>query len=307
MYSWQKWLALFCSALVVSVAFAQPGGSTPSPTAAEDQSFYLDRPVVHPEALSGVWEAADGEGGAVGIQLHLTTTLPGDADPPIWTPQSWQHLELGVFERKGPGLTFGEASWFSDSRRGGGLTFNNGRLQVHSVPKLKDLPSVDLDLVEERDGCWHGQFHRAAFNAIVALCRPTPGARVAPSRLAGTWFQTSGAGWECVHIAQTGPGTFIGWSDALMIPGLVRFAPSVPGPHTLFERFGSLERVERNSTGEVSIVFGAYNPLCCSHEFDGRLSADGSQLRGNQFSRPATFTKMRGDSCVDPAALRARR
>jgi hypothetical protein len=47
------------------------------------------RELVHLEALSGVWEASDGRGGAVGILLELTTSLSGDADPPVWTPQGW--------------------------------------------------------------------------------------------------------------------------------------------------------------------------------------------------------------------------
>ncbi|HLJ79325.1 MAG TPA: hypothetical protein VKT75_18050 [Acidobacteriaceae bacterium] len=300
--SHRKLVLLACGVIATGV-LAQSNGSAPHETPAEDQSFYQGRPVVHPERLSGVWEASDGEGGVVGIQLELATTLPGDADPPIWTPQDWEHLELGVFQRKGPDLTFGEASWFSDSRRGGGLTFNDARLQLHSLPTPNYLPSIDLDLVEERDGCWHGQFHRGAFNSVVALCRPSPGPDVARSPLVGTWFE---APMTCIHIAQTGRGTFIGWTDALMIPGNVRFATSIPAPHMLFERFGFLQKVERSDTGEVSVVFGAYSGGCCSHEFDGKLSADGSKIQGNHFSRPATLTKMRGDSCVDSAALRRR-
>jgi hypothetical protein len=63
-----------------------------------DRSFNLNQPVDDPEAISGAWEATDGHGGAVGIHLHLATTAPSDADPPVWTPQCWQDLELGVFQ-----------------------------------------------------------------------------------------------------------------------------------------------------------------------------------------------------------------
>jgi hypothetical protein len=57
-----------------------------------------------PEALSGVWEAPDGQGGAVGIHLNPTTIVSDDVDPPAWTPQSWQNLNFGVFQRRGSAL-----------------------------------------------------------------------------------------------------------------------------------------------------------------------------------------------------------
>lgn len=298
---------MLATGLLAPGVFGQ--ASVPPQASAEDQSFYLDQPVVHPEALSGVWETSDGEGGVVGIRLRLMTTLPDDAEPPVWSPQSWQHLEVDVFERKGGEPDFGEAKSFSDSIRGGRVTFNNQRLQLHSVSAWKNAPSIDLDVVEQADGCWHGQFHRGAFDSVVALCRPTPGSGVARSPLVGTWFERPST---CIHIAQTGPATFTGWSDSLMIPGRVSFAATVPGPHQLFEDFGSLAKVEVGSDGEVSLVFGAYGGICCPYPFTGRLSSDGATLQGefpsgpNQSPRAATFIKMRGDSCVEPAALRRR-
>lgn len=254
-----------------------------------------------------MWETPDGEGGAVGIRLRLMTTLSADIVPPQWTPQSWQHLEVEVFRRKESGPGFGDANAFSDSVRGGSVTFNDRRLQLHFVSTYRDAYSTDLDLTEQPDGCWHGQFHRGAFNSVVALCRPTPGPGLVRSPLVGTWFEGQST---CIHIAQNGPGTFAGWSDTIAIPGRVQFAPGVPGPHQLFEDFGSYAKVDLDDTGKVSLVFGTYGGMCCPLEFDGRLSADGSALRGaflsgpNQSPRAATFTRMRGDSCVDPAAVR---
>jgi len=40
------------------------------------KSFYSGRTLSAPETLSGAWEADDGQWGAVGIELTLTTSLP---------------------------------------------------------------------------------------------------------------------------------------------------------------------------------------------------------------------------------------
>src|ERR1700722_1278485 len=68
-------------------------------TSSKDRSFYLGQQVIHPESFSGIWETSDGHGGTVGIHLILATSLPPSASS--WTPQSWEMLQLGVFQRKG--------------------------------------------------------------------------------------------------------------------------------------------------------------------------------------------------------------
>ena len=299
-------LSLVASTVLGTGAWAQ-SVTTPPQRPPEDRSFYEGRPVVHPEALSGIWEAPDGRGGAVGIHLELTTTLSGDADPPRWTPQAWENLGVAVFDRSGPDLDHGEENSFSDSSRGGGLRFENGRLTLHFVSRRHEPDAVDLDLELQSDGCWHGRFHRNEFDTAVALCRPAPPAEVTPSPLIGTWDDRSGT--RCVHMAQTGRGTFTAWSDSLMVPGRMVFAPNVPGPHLLYERYGSRTKVEAEGNGSVALVFGAYSGICCSQEFNGSLSADGRRLEGsyapgpNQTPVQESFTKMPGGSCVDPGAL----
>ena len=212
----------------------------------EDRSFYLNQPILHPEALSGIWETPSGNGGAVGIHLQLATKLPDDSRIP-WTPQAWQHLVIGVFERKTTDEAFGDMNGFSDSKRGGGVTYKDGRLVLHE----KDPVAVDLDLSLQANGCWHGRFHRNSFDRVVSLCRPIPSHPIRLSPLVGAWSKTSGFGMQCVHIAQTGRGTFTGWSDSLQIPGKVRYSPTIPGPHQLYEHYGSLVKVERFSNGIV--------------------------------------------------------
>jgi len=302
-------LALLLAALVTPGFWPQSSVTTGAEANPGDRSFYLDQPVGHPEALSGIWEASNGQGGAVGIHMVLMTNVSGDADPPAWTPQKWQHLEFGVFQRKGPEMAFGEEGFFADDPRGGSVTLQNGRLRLHFISTWKDTPSVDLDLMRQEGDCWHGRFHRGSFDSVVTLCRPTPGSEVRQSPLVGTWAQFTGLGSGCIHIAQIGRDTFAGWSDSLEIPGKVIFGNNIPGPHWLFQEFGTLARVHMNEDGEVSLELGAYNPMCCSRTFKGHLSTDGNMIVGdfppgtNQSPHAAVWTKMAEDSCVDPATL----
>jgi hypothetical protein len=300
-------LGLFAIGLLASSSYAQSSAAATLPeTPPEDRSFYLNQPVDHPEALSGVWETSNGHGGAVGIHIELMTSVSDDADPPAWTPQLWQHLELGVFERKGPELVFGEEGYFADDLRGGGVTLKNGRLQLHFVSRWEDTPSVDLDLLHQPDDCWRGRFHRGGFDSVVTLCRPTPDSTVTPSPLVGTWSSDYGG---CIHIFESEPGTFTGWSDALQIPGRTIYGRSEPEPHGLLEAYGDLAKVNLDDSGEVSLEFNAYSGFCCSQLLKGKLSADGSTIQGrfatglNQFPHTAKWTKMPGDSCVKPSTL----
>ena len=288
---------LFALSLLVQTSLSQSSAIAQFSETEEDRSFYLNQPVLHPEALSGVWETPSGDGGAVGIHLQLAAKLPDDSRIP-WTPQAWQHLEVGIFERKTMDGAFGDSNGFSDSKRGGGVSYKDGRLVLHDIWLGKDPLAVDLDLSLQANGCWHGRFHRNSFDRVVSLCRPTPSHPIRPSPLVGTWSQTSGFGRQCVHIAQTSPGTFTGWTDSLQIPGKVLYSPTIPGPHQLYEHYGSLVKVERFSDGIVQVGFGAYSAICCPHDFLGKLNADDSMLRGNLDSAAVTFARTRGDSCV---------
>src|SRR5690242_1049389 len=130
---------------VLSVsAPAQTEPSAEAGTPEGDRGFHLNRPVDDPESLSGVWEAPDNNSGAVGIHLRLGTTVSGDADPPVWIPQLWQFLEVGIFQRRGAEFVFGEEDFFSDSPRGGVVTLENEHLQLHFAAVIKTDLSIDL-------------------------------------------------------------------------------------------------------------------------------------------------------------------
>ncbi len=207
-------LSLFAAILLILPARSQSTVMTGSEIPSGDRSFYLDQPIDHPEALSGIWETPDGNGGAFGIHLQLMTTVPADADPPLWTPQSWQPLEVDVFQRKGSEIASGDENSFADSVRGGSVRLSGGRLALHFPSSATGLMSIDLDLLHQSDDCWHGRFHRGNVDSVVTLCRPTPGPSIASNALVGTWSTNRG----CIHTFQTGPGTFTGWSDTLQIP-----------------------------------------------------------------------------------------
>ena len=290
-------IMLFALSLLAQTGLSQSSAMAKLSETDEDRSFYLNQPILHPEALSGIWETPSDNGGAVGIHLQLSTRLPDDSRIP-WTPQAWQHLVIAVFERKTTDEAFGDMNGFSDSKRGGGVSYKDGRLVLHDVWFAKDLLTIDLDLRLQANGCWHGRFHRNSFDRVVSLCRPTPSRSFPLNPLVGTWSRTNGLGEDCLHIVQTGPDKFAGWSDSLQIPGKVGYAPTIPGPHQLYENYGSLVKVERFSNGFARITFGAYSAICCPHAFLGKLNAGDSMLEGNFDSANATFARTSGDSCV---------
>lgn len=141
----------------------------------------------------------------------------------------------------------------------------------------------------------------------MTLCRPLPGPGVAVSPFVGTWFNSSVLGDTCVHIAQAGPATFVGWSDWLQFPGRANYAYGVSKPLEFTEIFGSLDGVKLVGGRVINVGFGNYVGICaglCKYSFVGRLSADGSKLRGN-FGGYAgeTFRKMPGESCELPMSV----
>lgn len=310
-------LILGCFAII---AHAQSSVGVGRKTFRGDGNLRFGRAVENPEALSGVWETSGGQSGAVGIHLELTTSASARLDPPARTPQTWQHLSLGVFERKGTEIVVGEENFFEDNAPVAPVMLENGHLQLHYVMPEADVPGakrlakflgieepsgVDLDLIYGSDDCWRGRFHRGRFDSQVTLCRPAPEPGTAPDSLVGTWSIRWLGGRDCIHIFEISPDAFIAWSDSLQVPGGRMFWPM------LYEKYGVLAKAHRAKDGEVSLELGAYSPLCCSQTFTGRLSTDRSSLSGaflpspNHIPHAAQWTRAAGDSCVGPAAARS--
>ena len=138
-----------------------------------------------PEELSGIWEAPDGTGGAVGLNLMLTTTDPSDVTSLTGVMQSWDRLTVGLYQRSGPTLVSGEASWFEDSPRGGGVVYEDGRLRLR-------LPRFDVDLRRSAEDQWVGRLHRKSFDANVTLKRPEMQSSGRAAWYVGTWKNSDG-------------------------------------------------------------------------------------------------------------------
>ena len=217
-----RWLVALVCSLIVWHGSAQNKPALAQPPAQQDQnrSFYAGALVTHPEELSGIWEAPDGHGGAIGLHLSLSTTAPADATTLVGAKQSWLSLGVGIYQRSGPVIQVGEENYFDDSPRGGSVRYDSDRMTLHA-------PEFDLDLRHNQRNEWTGRFHRKGFDSQVTLIRPGKGGGRKDTWPIGTWKK---AGWgpTCLHIAETAPGQFIGWSDTLLAWGAVKSSPNIP-------------------------------------------------------------------------------
>ena len=55
----------------------------------------------HPEELAGRWEASDGQGGQIGMNILISTTVPGSATDLIGVPQTLESFQIGLYQRSG--------------------------------------------------------------------------------------------------------------------------------------------------------------------------------------------------------------
>jgi hypothetical protein len=272
----------------------------------DDKSFYLDQPVLHPEEISGVWEAPDGHGGAIGINLLLHTTVPGDAATLAGVSQSWQSLEVGLYQRTGAALVFGDENFFGDSLRGGSVRYKDGRLTLTSS-------KFDLDLVRINRDTWSGRLHRFGFDSTVTLTRSTqPHSKARPS-FVGIWKTGEPPFAGCIHIAEQASDALIGWEDSLTTPGAVRYGNSVHPSTYPGEHYGEMLKLSPTEDGNLSIESNAIGGLCCAHLFYATLSSDGTVMKANSPAGPnqsphrTEWEKMPGDTCiVTPANLPSR-
>jgi hypothetical protein len=283
-----------------------PLGKQPQHSSAQerqDRSFYLGTPVTHPEDLSGLWEAPDGHGGAIGIHLLLDTTAPVDANTLTGVTQSWLGLQLGIYQRSGAELRPGDENFFSDSPRGGSLRYEGGRLTLHA-------PGYDLDLhriAEGNEDKWSGRFHRGDIDSVVTLARPMLRPQSKNTWFLGTWKGAAGPQVTCLHIAQASPPALLAWSDSLVAWGAARFAPHVAKPPYSWEHYGDLVKIQPAENGALWVELGAYSAICCSHRFHATSADNGKAMKSdwpagpNQSPHKSRWTKMSGNSCIAPA------
>jgi hypothetical protein len=279
-----------------------------------DRSSYLGRQVTNPEALSGFWETSNGHGGAVGIHLLLMTTVltegwysAGDA------PQSWEHLNLDVYERRGAKTGPDEDNGFSDSPRGGNVSFRGGHLKLQFPSTLPSDPSIDVDLILQPDDTWVGRLHRGGFDSHVVLSRP--GASLPPNPLVGTWIAGRGvhlAYLACAHIAQRAPNEFIGWTSSIprALGASNMTIPGLPKPKTQYLSYGRPIGIKLEDGGKILFDPNDGNGVCCGQTFMGKLTADGKFIQGSRWgtesAQDASLRKIQGDSCIIANAVESK-
>jgi hypothetical protein len=277
-------------------ARSQSGADSHSPQ--QDRSFYLGTPITQPEDLSGLWEAADGRGGAIGIHLVLDATAPVEVTTLVGVQQKWLGLQVGLYRRAKAEIQIGDENLFSDSPRGGSLRYEDSRLTLHA-------PGYDLDLHRIPGDQWTGRFHREDFDAVVTLARPMLQTTSKGAWFLGTWRNTSSPQTSCLHIAQS-PTAFLAWSDTLLAWGDIRFAPQIPKPPYAWEHYGDLVKIQPARNGNLSIELGAYNATCCSRSFVATPADRGNTMKAdwlagpNQSPHKSRWAKMPGDSCIAP-------
>lgn len=92
----------------------------------------------------------DGQGGAVGIELTLTTSLSDDVRTSRGGPEAWQALQVGVFHRSSSTIRLGDENYFYDSaqgvnvriRMGGWLSMSGGPILILSDLRATAGPVV---------------------------------------------------------------------------------------------------------------------------------------------------------------------
>jgi hypothetical protein len=262
--------------------------------------------ILHPENLAGRWEAPDGYGGAVGMSISLTTTVPNSTTDLVDLPQTLEDFEIGIYQRSDSDVNPLGFNFFNISANGG-ATWDGQHLRIDLRQRAGISSAIHIDLAwHEATRIWTGIFERAAFrNQAITLRRPA-GHQASP--FVGTWFEGTGLMNNCLHIAQAQDGAFTGWGDDIQIPSRTRYANGILPPKRALEHYGEIAKAMVADPNHIEVELRAYTAACCSHPFAATISHDGNTLLGdwsvgpNQSSRPAKWTRVRGDSCASAAS-----
>lgn len=284
--------------IVPFLLFGVRAGAQSATVPQQDRSFNLGAPVPHPEDLSGIWEAPDGHGGAVGLHLTLDTTTPVETRSLSGVPQKWLGLAVGLYHRTGSALQPPQENSFSDSIRGGSVHYQDGRLTLQA-------PGYDLDLHRVPGDRWSGRFHLHDFDQNVTLSRPSDAGAPQPW-FVGVWKTGSVPEITCLHIVQSSPGQILAWSDRLSAFGAVRVAPQMARPPYSWEHYGDLVSVQPAAKNSAWIELNAGSSICCPHRFlatpAGSKGMNADWPTGpNQSAHKSRWIRMSGDSCIAPA------
>jgi len=251
------------------------------------------RVVPHPEVLAGRWETSDGRGGAIGMNIMLSTRIEGSPKTIDDQPQFEENFTVGLYQRAGTDVEQFSFNFFTTSADGGAV-WNGHRLMIHLAPKA-DLPLVNVDLLwHDELHEWTGLFARGDFRGHVTLKRPTFDDAASP--FIGTWFNSQGPINNCIHIARQLGGGFTAWSDDLQIPGRMRYANGIQPPAATIEQYGDIAKTTVEAPDQIAIELHANTAGCCPHPFSAKISAHGKTLSGNW--PPGQWKKMPGNFCI---------
>ena len=139
-----------------------------------------------PDPMNGIWEAPDGNGGAVGLNLWTESSTDWHGEQraeegpfkPLAGP-SHPVLLFGVYHRAGARVRCMEENFFDtgwQGRQDANVVnrYTAGHLQVHAPGKHNADFAIDLDLwFDPFARTWTGRFHRGNFDQQVTL-RPAP-------------------------------------------------------------------------------------------------------------------------------------
>lgn len=293
------WRSLSCLALILSALttreslLPQLAMSNPPPM--------FGRPIEEPERFSGLWEAADGLGGTVGIWLQLTTRIQGAPTTLTDVIQYDQTLLVAVFQPNGNRIEFPDGSFVDQP--GGQLMWDGKHLRAQRGLRNKDASTTQLDLTyDATKETWSGLFRRGTVARTVTFRRPAYKPDTVPNAFVGTWANTEKGSHGCFHIVQQADGTFMGWLDGLQTPGTYRYANGLKPSSETFEQYGNLLLVSALEEQKFAIEFGAYSGICCSKTLIAKVTKDASlvgdwQLGPNQVARHTVWKRLSGRSC----------
>jgi hypothetical protein len=260
-----------------------------------------NRTLSAPDALAGRWETPDGHGGAVGMNVIVTTYIDGTPSNIAGHAQHVSNITVGLYQRTGPDVEELGFSFFPAAIDGG--TNGDGYRLVIQFPGRGAISAVNLDLVwHEQSQTWNGLFESGAFRGQVSLQRPASKSSVSP--FAGAWSRTHAMMNNCLHIAQQQDSSLTAWSDDLQALGRVRYANGIQPPAQTREQYGEIAKAKLDASGQITVELRAYTAGCCSHSFTARLSPDGQLLSGSWLTGPnqdpseVEWKKMPGISCV---------
>ncbi len=254
-----------------------------------------------PDELAGRWEAADGHGGAVGMNIIITTHLDGRPSSIVDHVQYEDEFTVGVYHRTGPDVQQLDFNFFS-TVAGRAMTWDGHHLVIHLAGT--DFPrTVNLDLTwREESRTWSGLFERDTFRQQVVLKRPT--SKSTKSRFVGTWFNNAAMMNNCVHISQEENGALTAWSDDLQNLSRMRYANGIPPATQTMEHYGEIAKVSIDTPDQITVELRTNTAGCCSHPFTARVSGNGRTLSGNwlpgpnQILSPVTWLRMPAGSCL---------